>query len=180
MAKQALRDLQSRLAERMQAARSQEAVRSWLAVEGGGHGYLLPLDEAGEIFPVTSPHPVPFTRPWFMGVANLRGGLYGVVNLADFMTAQARSGSAPVDGLRDSARLVAFNASLEINCALWVDRLAGLRAEDRLRRLPGEAQGQHGPFVGELFEDETGRQWRELRLAALANEPTFLGIGEGS
>ena len=41
--------------------------------------YLFPLGHAGEIFPWTPPQPVPYTEPWFLGVANLRGGLYGVV-----------------------------------------------------------------------------------------------------
>jgi twitching motility protein PilI len=181
MAKQALRDLQSRLAERMQAARSQEAARSWLAVESGGQGYLLPLNEAGEIFPASALQRVPFTQPWFMGVANLRGGLFGVVNLAAFLgRAQPEAVLGGREGLRDDARLVAFNASLEINCALWVDRLAGLRALDRLKPLSPDDATAEAAYVGDLFEDEAGRRWRELRLSTLANEPTFLGIAEGS
>lgn len=177
MAKQALRDLQARLAERMQAARSQEAARSWLAVECGSHGYLLPLAEAGEIFPASAMQRVPFTRPWFMGVANLRGGLFGVVNLAGFLHGQA--GASPAV-MRDDARLVAFNSALEINCALWVDRLAGLRSQERLTAREDNAASPEGGYVGGLFEDESGRLWRELRLSELANEPAFLGIAEGS
>ena len=48
---EALRELQSRLAERLQAARTQARPASWLAVECGGHGFLFPLQQAGEIFP---------------------------------------------------------------------------------------------------------------------------------
>ena len=46
--KEALRELQSRLAEKLQAARTQERGRSWLAVECAGHGFLFPLNEAGD------------------------------------------------------------------------------------------------------------------------------------
>lgn len=178
MAKDALRNLQARLADRMQAARSQQAVRSWLAVECGSVGYLLPLAEAGEIFPAGLMQRVPYTRPWFMGVANLRGGLFGVVDLAGFVGGKV---SARRDNPRDEARLVAFNASLDLNCALWVDRLAGLRSLERLKPLADHPATDlpAARFVGELFEDDTGRQWRELRLSELANEPAFLGIAEG-
>jgi len=86
--KQALRELQTRLAERMQAARSQPRGQSWLAVECRGHGLLLPLEQAGEIFPLGPLLPVPHTQPWFAGVANLRGGLHGVVDLARFLTSE--------------------------------------------------------------------------------------------
>ena len=76
--KQALRDLQSRLAERLQAVRGQARALSWLAVECRGHGFLLPLQEAGEIHALPAVVPVAHAKPWFAGVANLRGGLHGV------------------------------------------------------------------------------------------------------
>jgi len=76
----ALRAFQSRLAGRLQAVRTAGSVSaSWLAVEAGNAKYLFPLGHAGEIFPWTPPQPVPYTAPWFLGVANLRGGLFGVV-----------------------------------------------------------------------------------------------------
>ena len=62
------------------------------------------------------------------GVANLRGGLTGVVDLAGLL------GEAPVrteQALSESS-LLAFNAALEVNAALLVDRLAGLRGTDAL------------------------------------------------
>ena len=71
--KEALRELQSRLAERLQAARTQQRGSSWLAVECSGRGILFPLREAGEIFAMSVLVPVPHTHRWFLGVANLRG-----------------------------------------------------------------------------------------------------------
>jgi twitching motility protein PilI len=115
--KQALRDLQSRLAERLQAARTEPLAKSWLAVECGSRGFLFPLREAGEIFPLAPMVPVPHSHPWFVGVANLRGHLHGVVDLARFLG--LKTGDAP----RDQARLVGFNQSLDLNCVLLVDRL---------------------------------------------------------
>src|SRR5664279_6598149 len=130
--KQALRELQSRLADRLQAARTEPLARSWLAVECGANGFLFPLREAGEIFPMAPMVAVPHSHRWFLGVSNLRGHLHGVVELAGFLGLNASSMA------RDQARLVGFNQSLAINCVLLVDKLAGLRGEDELTRAGDE------------------------------------------
>src|ERR1700752_4871114 len=99
--KEALRELQSRLAERLQAARTEARTAHWLAVESAGHGFLLPLHEAGEIFPHTACVSVPHVAHWFLGVANLRGSLHGVVDLAAFLGLKASAPSfAEAEGLR--------------------------------------------------------------------------------
>lgn len=168
--KEALRELQSRLAERLLAARTQDLGKSWLAVECSGHGFLLPLKDAGEIFTVGPIVPVPYAHAWFLGVANLRGHLHGVVDLAGFVG--VKSG----EPLRDQSHLVVFNPSLDLNCALLVDRLAGLRTEQQLAVDTAANDGAAPAFVGQRYRDDGGRPWQELRLAALANDETFLRI----
>lgn len=171
--KEGLRELQGRLAERLQAARSVERPTGWLAVEAGGHGFLLPLAEAGEIFPSKALVPVPHTLSWFIGVANLRGTLAGVVDLAAFLGLP--SSSAP----GDQARVVAFNPALEINAGLRVERLAGLRNPEQLTVEPAlEAASAPPAFVGRRLRDDSGRLWQELRLAELARDERFLHIVE--
>lgn len=167
--KEALRELQSRLAEKLKAARTQERGQSWLAVECGGHGFLFPLQEAGEIFPFAPTLPVPYTSRWFMGVANLRGRLHGVVDLASFLGIRGQ------DLGRDQSWFVAFNTNLNINCAVMVDRLSGLRSLEQLKPQADDGQARP-PFVGVHYRDENNRLWRELNLAALANESAFLKI----
>jgi len=168
--KQALRELQSRLAERLQAARTQARGKSWLAVECSGRGLLFPLREAGEIFALAPIQPVPHSHRWFLGVSNLRGHLHGVVDLADFLGVKA-----PELG-REQSRLVGFNQSLDINCTLMVDRLSGLRSEAELTLEP-EVEGAPRPaFVGVRLRDEAGRVWQELNLAELAMDEAFLRV----
>jgi twitching motility protein PilI len=153
--KQALRDLQSRLAERLQAARTEPLARSWLAVECSSRGFLFPLREAGEIFAMAPMVPVPHSHRWFLGVSNLRGHLHGVVDLAGFLG--VKSSDAP----RDQARLVGFNQALDINCVLLVDRLSGLRSEEDLTRDADD--GVTRPtFAGARFRDSSDRVWQEL------------------
>lgn len=173
--KEALRELQTRLAERLRESGADSRAAAWLAVESAGVGFLLPLSEAGEIFPLGVLLQVPHTASWFIGVANLRGGLHGVVDLAGFLG--LRKGAAPglVEGAREQSRIVAFGTALEANCALLVERLAGLRSRDQLKPLPRSAQPLPA-FVGGRFRDEAGRVWMELNLAALAADETFLKI----
>jgi len=167
--KEALRELQSRLAERLSAARTQERGKSWLAVECSARGFLLPLREAGEIFALAPLQPVPHTHPWFLGVSNLRGHLHGVVDLAAFLGVKAG------EVARDQARLVGFNPRFELNCALMVDRLSGLRSEEQLTPVATDHAPRPG-FVGQLYRDAAGRLWQELNLAELAGDEAFLRI----
>ena len=171
--REALRELQGRLASRMQAARTEARVRSWLAVECAGSGLLFPLHEAGEIFAVGQVLPVPHTQPWFAGVANLRGGLHAVVDLAKFLGLQRPA--SPLAG--DAARLLALNPSLGVNCALLADKLAGLRNADQLSAEPDdEGPAERPGFAGARWRDADGRVWQEIELAQLAGHEQFLGV----
>lgn len=171
--REALRALQSRLATRLQAARSEGVQASWLAVEAAGARYLFPLAQSGEIFPFTSAQPVPYTQHWFLGVANLRGGVYGVVDMGSFVG--GRAPAARSDAGRAESRLVAFNAALEVNCALLIDRLAGLRNPEAFRSSSEPPAGSPGYF-GSGYTDANGAYWQEINLQALSQQPQFLSI----
>jgi twitching motility protein PilI len=171
--RQALRELQTRLAERLQVARTQGVAAAWLAVEAGGQKYLFPLSQSGEIFPWASAQPVPYTQPWFVGVANLRGGLFGVVDLASFA-----SGQAPVarhELVYNDTRLVALNTALDVNCALLVDKLAGLRKQDAFNDF-AERSPDAPEFFGNQYIDYSGARWQEINLQTLAQQVHFLTI----
>lgn len=172
--REALRELQARLASRLQAARTEGVQSSWLAVESGGGKFLFPLSQSGEIFPFASTLNVPYTQSWFLGVANLRGGLYGVVDLASYV-----GGHAPVqrsDAGRAESRLVAFNAALEVNCALLIDRLAGLRNMDAFSTSSPPPEGAP-EYFGTGYTDNNGAYWQEINLQSLSQQPQFLSIG---
>ena len=170
--RQALRELQGRLAERLQQARAVDRGTSWLALECAGQGILVPLEGAGEIFGVGTLLPVPHTQPWFAGVANLRGGLHGVVDLAAFLGLRAPQAA---DAPREQARLLALNPAVGAHCALWVDRLAGLRSPEQMQREDDDGAPRPA-FAGARWRDAEGRSWQEIDLAALARHERFLGI----
>jgi twitching motility protein PilI len=170
--REALRDLQARLASRLQAAKAEGLSISWLAVSAGGGDYLLPLTQAGEIFPLPTVQTVPYAQTWFLGVVNLRGGLFGVADLAAFI-----GGAVPVrsDQYWAEASVVTLNAALEVNCALMVDSLAGLRHVGAFSGSEPPPEGAP-PYFGNRYVDAEGSRWQEINLQQLSQMPDFLSI----
>lgn len=171
--REAIRELQARLASRLQAARLEGVSVAWLAVKAGGHNYLLPLGQSGEIYSLSSLQAVPYARPWFRGVLNIRGGLYGVVDLAGFVADSGGKERVEPSGAEPS--VVTLNAALEVNCALQVDALAGLRGTEAF--VSSAAPAASDPdYFGNQFQDSEGVQWQEINLRTLSLSSQFLSI----
>jgi twitching motility protein PilI len=179
--KETLREFQSRLAKRLQSAQATGVTASWLAVQAGQQALLFPLSHAGEIFPWAPVRHVPYVKPWFLGVSNLRGGLFGVIDLVAFLPndAATKPASPPIRTDADLAqcRLVALNPLLETHCALLVDQLAGLRTPDAFVRSDTCAAGAPD-YYGHIYTDQEGRRWQEINLQRLAENPAFLVISD--
>jgi twitching motility protein PilI len=156
-----LREYQEQLLERMQAAKSGSgAPIQQLGMQVGGTRYLLDLLEAGEI---VSPVPlarVPLTVPWYLGLANVRGTLVGVIDLARYLGEEGAPPAGP------GARLVTFAPSLGFNCALLADRVYGLRQAGSMQR------------EGDALRDADDILWTPLSLAALVREERFLHVAQ--
>jgi twitching motility protein PilI len=171
--KEALRELQTRLAGRLQLARDEVASAAWLAVRVGSLNALLPLTQSGEIFGLPAIAKVPYAQPWLLGVVNLRGGLYSAVDLASFMSgqvSQVRSEQAWAQ-----VRLVTFNPELELNCALMVDALLGLRRADAFVSSHSAPAGSPD-YLGQMCVDAQGLEWQEINLQFLAQNQAFLNV----
>jgi twitching motility protein PilI len=153
-----LRDYQAQLLERMQAAQSGAAqAHHQLGVAIGAGRYLLELTEAGEIVPVAALAGVPLTQPWYLGLANVRGSLLGVIDLARYFDGEA-SAAGP------DARLVSLAPRLGFNCALLVTRVYGLRRAGAMQTEDLQ------------LRDAEGHVWTPLSLAALVREERFLHV----
>lgn len=174
--KDALKALQDRLAERLKQAQSLPPAQNWLAVDVAGHGFLLPLAEAGEIFPQGPVQHVPHCQAWMMGIANLRGHLHVVVDLASFLGLSASAHVAKVaKDFKLEGHLVAFGNHLQINAALRVDRLLGIRRPDVMRAVP-DAENKRPHFVSHAWQSADDRLWYELSLSALAADDVFMKV----
>jgi len=154
-----LRQYQVQLLARMQAARSGTGARvNQLGVGIGDERYLLDLTAAGEIVNVAPVTAVPLTQAWYMGLANIRGSLVGVIDLARYVGMKETTISA-------EARLVTFAPALGFNCALLVARVYGLRHAADMT-----------PDGAQLIDSEQ-QAWTPLDLAALVRDERFLHVG---
>lgn len=173
--KQSLVDFQQHIMKRLSSVRAVSDVANWLGVEAGGGRYLLPLSEAGEVFQhsaVPALEPVPHTKFWFLGVANLRGVPTGVTDLAGWLGLRTSRVDLGSRMLEDSS-LIAFSPALDVNGAVFVDRLAGLRTRAMFTPVPADSAGPAGL---ESYTDAAGLVWKVLSLEALAASDSFLDI----
>ncbi|HEY7944300.1 MAG TPA: chemotaxis protein CheW, partial [Casimicrobiaceae bacterium] len=77
-----LRSFQQELATRLAAKTTAQVESSRLGLVCAGERWLLRLPDAGEVIAVPQIVRVPLTRDWFLGLANIRGSLHGVVDFA--------------------------------------------------------------------------------------------------
>lgn len=164
-----LRRYQAQLLERMHAAKSGEiAAGRELGVQLGGARCLLDLTQVGEIVPFQPVTPVPLARDWYLGLANIRGSLTGVIDLARYR------GEAPTAPAAD-CRIITFAPGLGFNCALLAARVLGLRNLDGMSA--GQQQGAAPAWCAQQFTDPEGQQWTRLDLSLLVREAGFLQVG---
>ena len=101
-----LRVFQQELATRLANKTVAQVESSRLGLAGAGGHWLIRLSDAAEVIAMPVVASVPLTKPWFLGVANIRGNLHTVVDFAGYL------GDAPlaVRGAGTSNRLVLFGA----------------------------------------------------------------------
>jgi len=170
-----LRQFQESLAVRLREAASEAVSASRLGLQSGGRHWLLKLEDAGEIVPLPELTPVPLTKPWFLGLANVRGVLVSVVDLSLF------GGGRPTVRAPE-ARIVLVADRWQVRAGLLVDRMLGLHAVEKMQpALPDDAAQASGhpsgPWVGEDLLDAAGRRWTQLELQALVTSNEFLQAG---
>jgi len=167
-AKLDLRTFQKELASRLATKTAAQVESSRLGLSSGGERWLIRLADAGEVVTVPAIVPVPLTRPWYLGVANIRGNLYSVVDFAKFLGHDAAGGG--------QTRLLLFGARAgEMNVGIVVQRVLGLR---NVTELAPAAPPQDVPaWYAQRWMDGEGDAWQEIDLAALARDPAFLQVG---
>jgi twitching motility protein PilI len=163
-----LRDFSAQLARRLSEAPAGEMPAARLGVRIGNRGYLVEMTSIGEVVPASAITRVPWTRPWFRGLANVRGRLVGVYDLPQI------AGDEP---LRDeqAMQLLVLAEGLKVNAALLITRAFGLRTAKDLDALP-ETEGG-APWEGARFRDADGVTLTELNLVRLVADERFASIG---
>jgi len=164
-----LKDFSTQLAQRLRAAPSRTAEPARLAVRMVDTGYLLDLGSTGEIVALPEIALVPWTKPWFRGLTNVRGRLLGVVDLMHL------SGRPPMTP-EQSLQLVVLGEALKVNAAIIVTRAFGLRNLKDLQPL-GDVSDPLRPWERERFRETDGTTLIELDLRRLVATEQFVSIG---
>jgi twitching motility protein PilI len=175
--KVSLRQFQQDLAQRLSSAKTEPVSAARLGVQCGASFWLIALEDAGEIVPVPELLPVPLSKPWYLGLANIRGSLYSVVDFSAF------AGGEPTARSADS-RLVLAGPRFGINSALLVSRMLGLRNARDLQPVADEPQPTAvAAWSGRAWRESAaggaaaGRVWRELKFEHLIESADFLNVG---
>lgn len=162
-----LAEYQRAIATRIQESVSAPAVGAKLGLEFGGGKYLVDVGEFSEVIPDLEVTPVPFTQPWFLGIADIRGLIHGVVDMGAFAS---RGGARNESG----RHYVVSGPQFELRSALLVQRVLGLRRVDGWRQV---RMAPAGPaWIKGHFVDEHDETWQEISLKELLGHPDFLQI----
>jgi twitching motility protein PilI len=164
-----LRDFSAQLAQRLRAAPNMPPEPARLAARLGDVGFLFDMSTAGEIVAMPEIAPVPWTKPWFRGLANVRGRLVGVIDL------MLLSGRAAMT-TEQSLQLIVFGDVLKVNSAVLVTRAFGLRNLKDLEPL-GVVSDPLRPWERERFREADGTTLIELDLRRLVASEQFSAIG---
>jgi twitching motility protein PilI len=140
---------------------------SRLGVKIGGDNWLIPLDDISEVLPIPDIMHVPLTHSWFLGMANVRGNLYGLTDLAGLL------GNSP-GTVTDESRILLAHQSLDVNAGFLVDQLVGLRnLEDMQMQSPDPAKPK---WQLGRYQDASGQSWDELDIEALISQDDFMHV----
>lgn len=176
-----LRQYQEGILARLDSAMHADAIKhkSFLGFHLAGERVLVDMVQISEALPTPTLYPAPNTQSWFVGVANVRGNLYAVSDLAAFF------GQEAVEFEAKESRILLLHPKVAPHTALLIERLIGLRSSESLKVVEAskslnqdqESVPMNACFLGEAFEDKAGDLWRVLDCHALVGIKDFVYAG---
>ena len=168
MSKQSqLRDYQTSILERLENAKKvgAEAPAGYLGVVIGSKHVLINLQEISETLPIMDIHRIPIVKPWFLGVANVRGVLYAINDIAQMLENTFTS-------ISSSARLLLMSEAVTSNVAFVVEKMIGLRKLDEMK-LRAELVENDICLKSQTYQDDENRVWYMLDCNKLIRSKEF-------
>lgn len=165
---------ESTIAPELTAQKSQDASRLGIVI--GGQNVLLSMTDVSEVLPVPPVQAVPLTKHWYLGVTNVRGSLYSVTDIAQFLQWQ----SAP---RTPASRIVLINSVKTTQAAMLIDAVVGLRHVSSMRVLAAEkAESIHHAwlqndvtcFSSQIYQDHDEKLWFMLDVDAFVQDARFV------
>lgn len=162
-----LRDYQKSILDRLEVVRNDAASipASYLGVEIGGRNVLVDLLDISETLVVPEIQPIPLVKPWFLGMANVRGVLYAINDLTQLLDGRFTE-------ISSNTRTLLINESISSNVGVLVDRLIGLRSLD-VFKLRNGADKESVCFKSNSYEDSDKKVWYVLDCEKLVSSKHF-------
>jgi twitching motility protein PilI len=135
-----------------------------LAFQAGEALLVADLAAISDVVDGVAPTRLPGVHPWLRGVANVRGAVYTIVDLA------ALWGMAPVENPASGFLLVLSDRKLQ--SALLVGRVFGLRQFDLRATGGGDAARAPRPYCKRRLNGPEGDYWL-LDISALVADEEF-------
>jgi twitching motility protein PilI len=162
-----LRDYQTNILARLENAKKAgaEAPAGYLGVVIGSKNVLVNLKEISETLPMIDIQRVPLVKPWFLGVANVRGVLYAINDLAHLVENKFTQ-------ISSNARMVMVSEAVTSNVAFVVDRMIGLRKLDEMQ-VREEAVDESVCLKTQSYQDADNQIWHMLDCDKLVRSKEF-------
>lgn len=157
-----LREFQQNVLNRLQLQAASGDRITTLGVQIGSDHWLVDMTEISEVLEMPNLTSVPLTKSWYRGVANVRGNIYSITDLAAFMNL----GETVQDA---QSRVLLVGQKFAFNAGLLVTRVLGLRNAKEWQR-----SDENG---AERYQDDSGQMWTKLNIKQLLKQPEFLQIG---
>lgn len=162
-----LREFQTTLSQKLQAAASRDNSGSRLGFRVGDVNWLVSLSDTEEVIPVPPVVKLPGACRWFRGVTNIRGNLFAVSDFADFMG----QGVTPD---HTDCRLLIPHHDFGVNAALLVRSTLGLKNINHYQLRSDRAA--HHPWIARQYADEAGTDWCDMDFGQLLGNAEFLQV----
>ncbi len=131
---------------------------------------LVPLEVISDVVECGPITPVPRTQQWLRGVANVRGMLYSITDLAVFL-------GRPPTTLDTDSKLLVLNDK-ELQSAILVNDVYGLKSFDEEQHIANHASldANIRPYVSRAFSDDD-QIWAVFDVQRLISADAFLAVG---
>lgn len=139
-----------------------------LGVAIGEDRYLVPMAEVSEVIAIPKLVQVPLTQPWFAGLANVRGHLYGITDLSIYLCGKPMPHNV-------KSRILLVSLDSKIYGGFIVSHMLGIRnlSEFGLNKTP---QKKIIPGVIGRYSDQEGRIWQKLSLIELLRDDLIFQV----
>lgn len=149
----------------------EEPGEDWVGVgfRLAGQRFVAPMAEVAELLKYPELAPIPRTKSWVRGMANVRGTLLPVMDLNGYL-------GEHVSSLTRLSRVLVVPIENAYSGVL-VDEVFGMRhfPKENVGAAPEGVDARYAPYVTGQVEDQ-GEHWLVFSMRALVEDPQFLMV----